>query len=322
MNERSSFTNVGSPAFIVGMPRSGTTLLSMQLNRHRDVAVAPETHYYDKFRPWRWPAERKLPDFIHKILSDPVLTAFEFTDFEVNDIVTRVQAGQNPGHPRLLQLMLATWARRHRKTVLVEKTPSHAFHLSQIRADFPGGRFLHVVRDPRDVLVSLREVPWRRRSVLGHVGDWARCARLQDKLGANLLEVRYEDLVNDTDRVLARVSDFLGVESGAWLEQEALPLNYDPIREPWKRGASLAPDPSRIGRWRNVLDQPTLYAVDSKLGGLLESEGYRRSGVSRPATYPLRLALWWLTALLLCLRRSARRIARRIRRSSGALVAW
>lgn len=176
---------------------------------------------------------------------------------------------------------------------LSEKTPSNIFAASQLLELFPDSRFIHVLRDGRDVLASHRDVArryesrgrasWNRRSFRLHrvCARWNRAAEVhfeladQARLAGRYLAVKYEDLVRDTAPVLTTIFDFLELEvEAATLTPEALTEEAGiPVDGIWTTGERRVRgfDPSRIGRWRRSL--PVTGRV---LGSMLMAPNLRR----------------------------------------------
>ena len=154
-----------------------------------------------------------------------------------------------------------------------------------IRRYFPRARFVHMVRDGRDVACSLRRQPWMKERYRLAPDAAARCAAYwhdRAKMGHKAqqnglasIEIRYEDLVLQPEPTLRRLFDFLDV---AWDDRVL-------------RGEARDPDPSAgilfatsIGRWRTELTQLELEQVETITGELLTALGYGGAGAdSRPA---------------------------------------
>lgn len=269
------------PVFIVGMPRSGTTLFSMMLNRHPEVAICPETHYYERFRRRsisRWSRE-STASWIDKVLTADIFRPFHFSENERRTVVEDALSRDTPDHASVMRAIMHCWARRTGRSVVGEKTPGHVFHLSQILADFPNAVIFHVLRDPRDVIVSLREVSWRPRGLLDHLDDWERAVRQAGSVPPNrCLEIRYEDLVEHPASVMADALYFLGLDSADVSHTKASQPNFDLEFEPWKAGASGRPRTSRRERWRDCMLAEEQWLTDRRVGPLMVAKGYRLSG--------------------------------------------
>lgn len=152
--------------FLVGCPRSGTTLLQRMLDTHPEVAVAPETHFMRLF--WRRralydPLER--PDHFERLLRD-IAARPEFIEMGLDPAHFQRVAWEGPRtYDALLRLLLEQFASSRSVRVVGEKTPDHLVHMLPLKEFFPSARFVHIVRDPRAVVNSHRGVPWSKGSL-------------------------------------------------------------------------------------------------------------------------------------------------------------
>jgi hypothetical protein len=178
-----------------------------------------------------------------------------------------------------------------------DKSPLHALHLPVIAAAFPEARFVHLIRDGRDVAVSLRPLwfaPGQDMTSLAN--EWARSVLAARAAGAELgpryLEVRYEDLVRDPRGELSRVTDLLELpfapEMLRYFEGATERLREGQTRvdaagrvlvsqEQRLRNQEMAQrplDPARIGRWRGELTAAEEAEIVGATGELLASLGY------------------------------------------------
>lgn len=194
--------------FIVGSPRSGTSWLQLLLAQHSNVATTQETHLFDLYlrhlkRSWERVKVRQPDIGLSLLLSD---TDFFGLCAEFATKVLERIAATNPG-----------------ATVVLEKTPDHIREAPFILQLFPNAYFLHIVRDPRSVVNSLRAASrswgarWASASVVHNARLWQSDVTLGRDIGrltSRYREVRYEDLLS------ARAAEVLeGVF--AWLELPA-----------------------------------------------------------------------------------------------------
>ena len=149
-----------------------------------------------------------------------------------------------------------------KKTLWVEKTPDNIYMVGSFLHGFPKAKFIHIVRDPRDVVLSLMK---RGHSCESSAAIWlssVACVytyRNHDRL----LEIRYEDLVLDTDSTMQKVFDFLQI--GVWKGRERKPsldpqkrivhnvwtnLPSEPIRSTSLKKYAKFPELNRILSWR------------------------------------------------------------------------
>ena len=155
-------------------------------------------------------------------------------------------------------------------THVVERTPLHALHASLIAELYPDAGVVHVIRDGRDVALSMmRRTWWGPDSVAEAAREWSDCVR--DGRGAvgldRYLEVRYEEMVADPEPQVARIFERLGLErSREALEAAVAELGVARNVEPGDRIGT--------GKWRGSLSRRDLEAFDRVAGATLRELGY------------------------------------------------
>lgn len=254
--------------FIVGMGRSGTTLLSMMLNSHSMIAIAPETHYFARFLNSR---RYGLTDELQTVISDLQIDPEQF--------FSKIEKLDNHSHAAVFQLMLTMYAESRNKMIWGEKTPHHLLFVPEIKRYFPSSKIIHIVRDPRDVSLSLRNVPWNKGSILNHATSWNAFMRLSDvyksRYQSDFLEVKYENLVKDPQQVLAEITDFLGVpfESQIITDFRKNP-NFQVQKEPWKKRTLDNLDGSNVSKWTILLSDEAKLVFHVVSARWMRSRGY------------------------------------------------
>jgi len=199
--------------FVVGCPRSGTTWVLGILESHEEVVLAtPETlGRIDASK--HGSKESKL--FIGKDFDD-----LHKTLLRIYPPVTAKEMAFAVGG-----LALAKLAQRGGVKVIVEKTPTHLWRAHEIAHFFPRSKFIHVLRDGRDTVVSLLEAhnSWGRNWAPGTLTEaatlWAKAVELADKMARQLpherwLTMRYEDLLGDPESGIIRMYSFAGLQVG------------------------------------------------------------------------------------------------------------
>jgi hypothetical protein len=310
-----------APVFVVGMPRSGTTLLSSLLDAHPSISIAPEIHYFTQHWPRCEAAFQPGGSGAHRLV-DALLETPEFNDLAfdesdrlaVHDLVPSTGAG----HAEVYLAFLRVYAARHAKSVLGEKTPAYLLRVPTLSSLFPAARFLCIVRDPRDVSLSWRTAGWRGTAAY-HALVWRHFYRtaLQHRadLGEAFLMIRYEDLLTDPAGVLTRCCRHAGVEfePGMLAFHERGRRNFDPVREPWKAKATKPLDASNSGRWRAGLTPEQTATVEWLAGEEMTDAGYALSGIGRAPLLRPRAALRLGRDLVL---------VHRARHDRGGPLAW
>ena len=195
--------------FVVGMNRSGTTLLRMMLDAHPDLTIPPETH----FVPDLIKAARES-DATPESALEAMKSAREWGDFGFSDeeMLGRLRALPEIKPGPAVRTFYAAYTEEQGKPRWGEKTPTYVQKMKLIQRAIPEARFVHVIRDGRDVALSVLDRTVRELTA----GDVAR--RWQKKItkaredSPNLdhyIEIRYEDLILDTEPTLRRVCEFI-----------------------------------------------------------------------------------------------------------------
>ncbi|MEO6445779.1 MAG: sulfotransferase, partial [Gemmatimonadaceae bacterium] len=268
-----------APVFVVGCPRSGTTLLyHMLLSAGRFVRFRSETHVFNTLAPrfggLRTAADRQLALEVWLRSDNHQLTTL--SDDAVRSMITTEcrHAGD------FLRLIMEAMGARQGMPRWAETTPDHVLYMPQIRDQIPGALFLHVVRDGRDVAASMARQGWirplpahRERPALASAAYWQwvveRGRAAGTALGADYCEVRYEDLVDAPVDTLAKLGRFIGQ-----------PLDWDHIQ---RVGIGSVGKPNTSfpgaqggfkGRWRTELPAADARDVDGMLARTLRTLGY------------------------------------------------
>lgn len=278
---------------IVGAPRSGTTLLRLMLDAHPVLAIPPETGFVAPI------AVGSVDASTPETLADVIVAAPAWPDFHLSEAVLRRHLAKLEPFAVTegLRTFYRLYALRFGKPRWGEKTPEYGLHAHAIAALLPEARFLHLVRDGRDVAVSLREqwfAPGRDMATLARY--WSSCIestrRSAASLGSRYLEVRYEDLIENTAGVLRRICDLCElpfdprmlsyhVGAGSRLaEHEARFADDGSLlvskerRLEQQEWSARPPDTARIGRFRTVLSSDECAEFEAVAGPLLRELGY------------------------------------------------
>lgn len=281
--------------FIVGVGRSGTTMLRLMLDAHPELTIPPETHF--------------VPDLIDAIEGGAspeqaveVMTAVrQWGDLhtEPAEVLERWRGLERFDAGPALRAFYEIFSARQGKPRYGEKTPAYVRSMVKIEAALPEARFIHVIRDGRDVALSR----WKRTlgdkdpAPASKVAEtWQRRIRRAQRHGgkvANYLELRYEDLVTDTEPNLRRICQFLelewdsvilryyehAAERMAEMARDLPAVEGKPTRPGEERMQAHAmtqkpPDPSAMYRWKEKMATADVAAFDAAAGELLGELGY------------------------------------------------
>lgn len=261
--------------FVVGCPRSGTTVLQQALNRHSRIAIPPETAFGSLLRKSR----SGQAEHIRRINSD-LQIALKAPGRRLRAVEARAY------FERMVELYLDR-LQKPGVTHFGEKSPTHQRFVGQLLRLWPDAKVVLIYRDGRDVAASLRKLPWMPANVDLGFALWLHYYRLQCRLLArpnpNLHLVKYEEFVAEPERVLRGVTAFLkldyesAVSDGSGNREGVPEWEYG-----WKSLALKRVTGSRIGVWREELSQAEIQRIERWGRKALTSLGYELTTEGTP----------------------------------------
>lgn len=271
-----------SPFFIVGSPRSGTTLLQMLLDARPPLSIPPESHLFDHFSDLvdfygDLNREQNLKKFVRDLLGDERIkrwglkvTAAEFC----GSLKERSFRG-------IISHLFGLYAAGQHKSRWGDKTPEHTLYLEQIRRIFPEARFIHLVRDGRDVAESLGRVFFGPPTIDQKAVLWKRYVNAFEDFYAChpdlCLTVHYEALALNPALVLRQVLEFLGEEAGeisAALPDTPLKQVYLNTDDGAHHSLKNPVTDQKVGIFRKGLSRRQIEIFESIAGTELKKYGY------------------------------------------------
>jgi Sulfotransferase family len=279
--------------FVVGVNRSGTTLLRMMLDAHPQLTVPPETHFVPELIEAAGSSSATPEALLATITSQREWGDFGLTEEE---LLERFRAIEPLDAGEALRSFYEAYAERVGKPRWGDKTPIYVKSMRKIEGALPEARFVHVIRDGRDVALSIRDRAVKEHPIDTIAERWVRRitrARQQAKRLAHYEEIRYESLILETKPTLEIVCEFFGLpwddalleyheRSADRLEEMKRELPDDGKRTTLsveRRMATHArttekPDPKRVSRWRESMDRADREQFESIAGPLLDELGY------------------------------------------------
>ncbi len=264
---------------VLGVSRSGTTLLKEMLDRHSELAIPTESY----FIPQLWDRHRGRAS---EALIQDLGKIARVREWGVTPDDVRRRAGPGASFADVICAVYQHVAESRGKKRFGDKTPLYMQHLDLLERVFPGAQYVHIIRDGRDAALSF--VSMRRRPRF----NWARprglydfaCSWRQEIEGARTfaatsvpgryLEIRYEDLVDDPETHLRAICSFLGLHfEPAMLEYHRM---VDPARlEDHPRLAE--PPKKNVRRWQKEMRPADIEVFEAIAGKLLDALGYERA---------------------------------------------
>jgi len=209
------------PLFIVGSGRCGTSMLLKIINDFSSIAIPAESHFIpiflkkiNQYEPLT--EDKNLLRLLNDIKDFPYVRDWDmdFDIHKINDqVVERTYAG-------VVRAIYTEFARQKGKNRWGDKTPPYLGYISDICKLFPDARFLHIVRDGRDCALSVikcnwgpnniyKAAVWWRDSLLKGEVELEKCKTMVDDINSIYLEVRYEDILTNPEKLLKEVFDFI-----------------------------------------------------------------------------------------------------------------
>ena len=266
-----------SAVVVLGVSRSGTTLLKAMLDAHSQLAIPTESY----FVPQLWDRHGERPNRDELLEDVARLERIRQWGVELEDVAERLPA--EPTFAEAIDAIYRSYAEGHGKSRYGDKTPLYMQHLDVLPRAFPDARYVHIVRDGRDAALSLLAMTRRPRLNLARprgIGDfacaWSREVRAARRFGRDhsYLELRYEDLVAEPEVRLREVCAFLG------LEYEPGMLEYHRREDPALHAdhPRLAQPPVPDARsWRRELGAREGELFEAIAGDTLSELGYERA---------------------------------------------
>jgi hypothetical protein len=276
--------------FIVGPPRSGTTLLQGILASHSEVSTLPETHFFEELVPLFGKNECNPNIIVDDNSSRIIRNAIRISGYELENKYMQDLCGVSLREA--FNSILKIFIKSNSKIVL-EKTPGHARFIPEIRRFFPEAKIIGIIRHPVESVASmrnLRPVNFRDErvkyiSTLKILANyWAlNCRGIIDNLDQNTMLVRYEDLIDTPKEMIYKLCSFIGINFEADMltgfskgADRFLKIAY----EPWKREILEGHFVDNRYKWRNKLSPGRIWIIEDTVKEYFEICGYSRS------TYP------------------------------------
>jgi hypothetical protein len=270
--------------FIVGSGRSGTTLLRMILASHSRITIPPETWFLlpllRRLEPGE-PLSAAQVEFAVRTITnhyrwpDMQLSAVEFR--------RRVRTLRQPFLRDVVEVIYQEHMERENKPRWGDKTPGYIEVVPQLMRLFPKSKFIYLCRDGRDVVKSFQRTGWYGPWLHDNIREWNEALDYRERwrhsdLNDQIFDVRYEDLILDTENTVRNICNFLAerFESQmlAWQSRvdDLLPAREMPVHQNLRR----PPVSTDVNRWRREMTAREVFVCEAFMGKQLDQAGYCR----------------------------------------------
>jgi hypothetical protein len=280
-----------SPIFVVGMPRSGTTLISAMLTAHPNIAISPETHFLSewmrRYRCLDVRMERDFDKFWGKFSNSQF---FRNLQLDAEDTRDQILSSGDHDYRDIFSAILRLYAEKKDKRRWGEKTPTHYAHIKQLLEWFPEARIIFTVRDPRAVVASRlnmsKKYPfswWDSRTADDIAFQWQDSIDILDHWANDnrVYPVLYEKLVKETINELRKLCDFIGEEYSTSMMNYIEVANDLVSNEPWKDAVLKTITIDSVDNWRAQLSTDKVSVIEhfSRKG----MNQYRYEKIAKPS---------------------------------------
>src|SRR5918993_5421879 len=284
--------------FIVGCARSGTTLVHRIVDAHPEIAITTEMHWIT--RHFKSRNGLVTPELVSELTGHKRFAQFEIPRQQFEGLLG---SGEAVPYPTFLRRVFGLYGKIKNKPLVGNKTSGYVRRIPTLHALWPDAKFVHIIRDGRDVCLSIlnwkkaertagRYASWEEDPVSTTALWWERKVRTAREAGARLgsslyYEVRYESLISRPEQECQRLCEFLDVlyddamirfaEGKARTE---LPNARKTPKKAW------LPITSGMRNWRTEMPVKDVERFEAAAGNLLEELGYERT-FSRPTPQAL-----------------------------------
>jgi hypothetical protein len=274
------------PIFLVGCPRSGTTLLSVMLHAHPRIAMPPETRFLRPIYRERLAfGDLTVAENRRRLAERMTGKGTKFADLRLDrkDVIEKIVAAP-PTVGSAAGTVWREFARTRGKERWGEKRPSYWRDIGAILRLFPEAQIVHLVRDGRSCVASLKKVTWWEAGVTGAMASWTMADAELRRVGRRLptdsyYRLRYEDLLADPSDQLGRLCRYLGEDfDAAMLDYSTAAQDIVPARKSWHARTKGGLDTGRIEAWRRTLAPVEIGLFERVARRGLQRNGYELSG--------------------------------------------
>lgn len=260
-------------------------MLSLMIHAHPRLAMPPESRFL--LKAWRKRTvygDLQTPKQRMALAKSCVRTGSKIRDLGLDpqETLDTILAGP-PTIGSAFGIVFKEFADRHGKARWGDKRPAYYQEVDVLLRLFPDAQIVHIVRDGRANVASLKKMPWWPFDSIGSMAAWSQaeyCARRnQRRLPADTFHVvRYESLVADPRPVLQELCDFLEEDFHEAMLEPSEVADVVPDRKTWHKSLKSGVNTSAVESWRKGLEAWELGLMETVLRRKLTRNGYQISG--------------------------------------------
>jgi len=280
--------------FIIGRPRSGTTLLSTLFDAHPNVIIPFESpvilQLSSKYLPLKSWSEQHIHRFINDLFSTRKFDRWNIDREALLDSLLKFRKHLDfQSAIKILYLHFPSFFPKENILLPGDKNPIYSLFFKKIYHIFPDARFIHLIRDYRDNILSVKKLDFEAplTSIIAY--RWKFSNNLVHRMSKlhpeQFYTIRYEDLINDPETNLKKLCNFLHIEYQPsvlsfhlYVEERIKKLSEEEARQFKKFHSNLLKpvNTSKSGVWKNDMKKRDVKIAESIAGKWAEQFGYER----------------------------------------------
>jgi len=269
-----------NPIFIVGVGRSGTSMLQSMLNSHQEITFPPETHFIRTYLA-------KGTDILsakEQLLQDKDLTKLQIP---LEPIINQSK-NLNDFYINLLK----KYMEKQNKKLVGDKDPKNIEYLQLIHSIFPNAIVIHIYRDPRAVIASRLKAQWSKNKpfwqhLLAYKSQLLYGKKMGKKLFQTYVEIKYENLIQDPKNTLEQLCKDINISFDINMLEFYKKANEVVQGEElsWKQNVFNPVMPENIDKWKQELSKDQIMMIEFILNNEMQILKYDISNTNIPFTY-------------------------------------
>ena len=270
--------------------------MQLMLHAHPRIAIPAETRFVltcyssrNDFGDLREETSRRA---LASSITGQRQTLFYDLGLDPREITEEIVNGP-PTLGSALGTVFRAYARRFGKPRWGDKRPGYYPYIPELLRMFPDAQIVHLIRDGRDCVASLTEMPWFQQDIYAAISTWIEAIdcgrRAARRLPADAyFELRYERLAAEPPEHLAALCEFLGEEyDPAMAEPQKIADLAIPKRKTWHADTRKLVTPAVSGPWHERLEPWEIALCETVMGRRLRALGYELTGAPRPSAVHL-----------------------------------
>lgn len=277
--------------FIIGRPRSGTTMLRSMLDAHPNVRIPLESAFiknlfpkYGKIDKWN---KKIILKFYHDLLKQPQFNLWTIdTHLLKLELLKMNENSKFQNACKIIYLNVVSFFEKLEIKILADKNPPYTLCISLLLKIFPDARFIYIVRDHRDNVLSMKSVDFERPWLTSLAYRWKyynkKFLKAYHKDKSRFHIIKYEDLVRNPKNYLTQLCTFLSIEYTdgmihySRIKDEALKIYPQELIERYHKSLFEPVSPGKVEQWKTKMKAKDIRKCDLIVGKYAEMMGYER----------------------------------------------